>query len=1746
MATNCGSIGRVGSLTNGVGGNEPDGDLVSVSSSQEEVWIETNIRKRECVRFAPASLTTGAQQQQQQQLCQCGRAFAQHHSLDPGLAVGSMAAAGGGAASAAWRPETHTVSSPTDAYGVIEFASGPHPTMARYIRVAEDTDPALLLHVLTNVWRLPLPKLVLSVHGGMQNFELQPRLRQLALSGLLKAAKTTDAWLISTGLDNGVSRLVGEAIGEEARARENRVCAIGIAPWGVIRDRDQLLGRSRTCKYFAISSAGKSLSVLNRYHSYFLLVDDGRCGSYGTESQLRRNLERYLCSLRLCKSHFGVGLDRVPVVATLLEGGASAFRLLLDLTLGSPPVPVVVCDGSGRAADILAFVHKYSDQVLSQPDLSNQLVDLIESKFHLSRAQSVAVIQELRMCFLGPGRLLIFVFRPGEGVFKDLDDAILTSLLTSQRLSRASQLKLTMAWDRMDLARSHLFQYGQDWKPADLDRAMMEALMNDRIDFIRLFLEWGVNVQRFLTRIRLEELYSFCLYSDESKSGHDKHLRRLLKRTLPKYSGRHRHRLSLYIVGRLIQELIGGGYTHEYTRRYANSKAPLAPWSASESKDVALGTAAAASPSAAAPSTAAATPANANVFFSGLRNVRSRLGINPEEEPPLQLKQSDFRFPYSDLMTWAVLCRRYTLAWFFLQCGEDSTAKALYAAALLRAIAARVDEDVQSEYHLELADWADKYETEALAMLDHCHRFDPRRARRLVTYRLAEFGGHTCMSLAYTSRSMRFLSHACPQVILNDLWYGGIRESGQLTGLRVVLLCGILAACPPAFFLLLRAKFLSFKSLAELRDQPQTREEFDEFAQQEGSDSGDEASEAEQAARTAAAAAAGAPAQAFVEPESLRNLMRSMPADSLGDKLRRMESPDVEAADADVDGASKNPRATEAAKAAASQDASPARQALLSAGGDSAAQQQQQKQAPVLHYHLEDPNRRVRNYTYRSGVQPYGQAPPQPPVMQQQQQQQHDRLPYRMCVSEFFSAPITRYWLHLMSYAFFIASFLSYALVALPQKRLLWQEVVVFAYVASYAADKVREVAFSGGRNFKTNLTVHLSDAWNVFDLCVCAVSAVGIATRLASLWCCVYGPAVEFDFYANYSRLLGPADDPTELADFAVQFYLFFCSQNIMVLALGLWLLRVFEVLINWKHLGPYLYMVASMMGKMLPPIVIIFVPLCAFGIIRQGIQYPGHDRFNITVVKGILLKPYFMLYGEVYADEIDPDGWSGLESLMPLRSIVPISMVIFLLVTVIVCISIIIAVFNDIYHEVHEKSKQVYKYLRFSIIIEYESMPVFPPPFSLFSWLYLLGRWLHRRLTRKEEDEDEFPDSSGIEDGRVITSLKLFLRPEEAAALQSFESQCVQDLLLIRTRLERGRSPGQLSELSDRQLTDDAAPPAPTPETASAAAAAAAADAATRVNDLTQRHLLAAVERRIAAAEAAAAAAAEAATAAAAAVAMVVGSSEQQPPPQPQPPTPQTGQDSGGQSAPQQQRQPSIRRPLRRASSISETPQQLSAAEAAPLNILLGLRPPPDCGYTSICDAIDIGPTLATAAATDASEVSVASPPRPSPLRRLDATLRDAEERERSVLGSALRRRLRQFSITGELPEGVGEGSAAAYDTVGNEAEDGDGREGDDGDTGEADEKASLQDIMEVALERLVDAELRDCGVDQLQQLRLQEFDDEEDDDGGVGDEGGYEDAMAMMAAGGGPSSFDLSGDPAACPSVDVPDEADEETGV
>lgn len=56
----------------------------------------------------------------------------------------------------------------------------------------------------------------------------------------------------------------------------------------------------------------------------------------------------------------GIG-QGIPVVALIFEGGPNVILTVLEYLQESPPVPVVVCEGTGRAADILAYVHKQTE-----------------------------------------------------------------------------------------------------------------------------------------------------------------------------------------------------------------------------------------------------------------------------------------------------------------------------------------------------------------------------------------------------------------------------------------------------------------------------------------------------------------------------------------------------------------------------------------------------------------------------------------------------------------------------------------------------------------------------------------------------------------------------------------------------------------------------------------------------------------------------------------------------------------------------------------------------------------------------------------------------------------------------------------------------------------------------------------------------------------------------------------------------------------------------------------------------------------------------------------------------------------------------------------------------------------------------------------------------------------------------------------------------------------------------------------
>ncbi|GBO98397.1 Transient receptor potential cation channel trpm [Eumeta japonica] len=146
------------------------------------------------------------------------------------------------------------------------------------------------------------------------------------------------------------------------------------------------------------------------------------------------------------------------------------------------------------------------------------------------------------------------------------------------------------------------------------------------------------------------------------------------------------------------------------------------------------------------------------------------------------------------------------------------------------------------------------------------------------------------------------------------------------------------------------------------------------------------------------------------------------------------------------------------------------------------------------------------------------------------------------------------------------------------------------------------------------------------------------------------------------------------------------------------------------------------------------------------------------------IFFQPYFMLYGEVFAPEIDPPCGEdiGQAKCVVGRWITPIAMTMYLLVANILLINLLIAVFNNIFNEVNDVSHQVWMFQRFTVVMEYEQKPVLPPPLIIFCHIYATCKWITRNVSHKRFQYDN--------------GLKLFLEKDDMERLYDFEEECVE----------------------------------------------------------------------------------------------------------------------------------------------------------------------------------------------------------------------------------------------------------------------------------------------------------------------------------------------------------------------------------
>ncbi|XP_035700323.1 transient receptor potential cation channel subfamily M member-like 2 [Branchiostoma floridae] len=709
---------RTGSFSSTLDGSE---------QTESSHWIRNHIRMRECITFIPdekrKKRKTSIISKGDDRKCKCGYLYSHHHHITKEKPSDTK-----------WNSLKHTAMAKTNAFGELEFV-GFGQRVGKFVRVDHTTEPEDVLKLMREQWKLELPNLLISVTGGAKNFYIKPRLQEVFRKGLIKAAQSTGAWIITGGTHAGVMKHVGEAVRTNAVAgrSDNKVVAIGVATWGIVHHKDELINPqgSFPARYH-LEDPPPGRAALDPNHSHFILVDDGTNEQFGKEIKLRAELEKRISEhkTRACTHAPGSSSVSIPVVLLALQGGPGTLETVYQGV--SNNTPAVIVEGSGGAADILAYGFNHSPEELVAVEGhvgQYEIVGRVDKQLEeVLRAKIVEEFGGSDPSKLDPNKLkvwtkwvvdsikkkqLLSVFEiDSRESAKNIDVAMLRALLRANKDDYQHQLKLALAWNRSDIAETDIFTADRRWKQEELEDLMYSAILEDKVNFVKLFLENGVSLKDFLTVRRLQRLYSEIPQSGVLFDLLQKRLRERISSSTSKSLSRKPSSAKISVtmddVGHVIQSLMGEIYVPLYER-----------------------------------------------------NPERYAGVDPK---------ALCEDPTRELFLFCVLLNRQEMARLFWEEGKEGVAAALVASKLLKSMARELEND--TEMSEEMLEHADKFEDLALGVLNECWGEDELRTQLLLVRELYLWGELTCLRIAISGNHLNFIAHSACQALLNNIWMG--------------------------------------------------------------------------------------------------------------------------------------------------------------------------------------------------------------------------------------------------------------------------------------------------------------------------------------------------------------------------------------------------------------------------------------------------------------------------------------------------------------------------------------------------------------------------------------------------------------------------------------------------------------------------------------------------------------------------------------------------------------------------------------------------------------------------------------------------------------------------------------------------------------------------------------------------------------------------------------------------------------
>ncbi|XP_053780560.1 transient receptor potential cation channel subfamily M member 5 isoform X1 [Desmodus rotundus] len=616
--------------------------------------------------------------------------------------------------------------------GEIQFG-GFGKKRGRFVKVPSDMAPAELFNLLRAEWHLPAPNLVVSLVGTERPLTMRSRLRDVLRKGLVAAAQSTGGWILTSALRVGLARHVGQAVRDHSLASTSakaRVVSIGIASLGRVLYR-QLLDDApeHSPVHYPMDDSGSRgpLCPLDNNHSHFVLVEPDTPGEGDGATALWLRLEKHISEQRT--GYGGTGSIEIPVLCLLVNGDPSTLeRISRAMALAAP---WLILAGSGGVADVLATLLSHPRPLPPQA-VRQQLKEKFPSK-HFSWEDVLHWTELLQSITSHPHLLTVHDFEQegSEGLDTVILKALVKACKSHSREPRdyLDELKLAVAWGRVDIAKSEIFHGDVEWKSRDLEEVMMDALVSDKPEFVRLFVDHGSNVADFLTYGRLQQLYRavppksllFTLLQRKFEEGHPAPPARGPPPAGPPA-------FSLHEVSRVLKDFL-----HDACQGLYQERGP------------------------------------------------ARRPTGQKWLPDLNQKSEN---PWRDLFLWAVLQGRQEMATYFWAMGQEGVATALVACKILREMS-----HLETEAKVDRATCRVAYEQLALGLFSECYSNSEDRAFALLVRRSRVWSRATCLHLAAEADTKAFFAHEGVQAFLTKIWWGDMTSGTSILRLLGAFLC---------------------------------------------------------------------------------------------------------------------------------------------------------------------------------------------------------------------------------------------------------------------------------------------------------------------------------------------------------------------------------------------------------------------------------------------------------------------------------------------------------------------------------------------------------------------------------------------------------------------------------------------------------------------------------------------------------------------------------------------------------------------------------------------------------------------------------------------------------------------------------------------------------------------------------------------------------------------------------------------